>query len=757
MNWKQILYKGLPVFLIAAVVVIVAAIVSRPKPQPKVTDSEDTVLDFNKLDITKGELYDMMKKNYGLLVLMDKVDRDLLADYKDKVDTEALEDKISEDKAKGEEDFYQGMVYQGVISSKEDPDAEEKIKDFYILSFLQKAYAKELAENEIIDEESKTHAIKEAKDAYHEDLCIITLKYDSKNEADAIKDKLTQESNILQFFKDEYAKQHENDIDTDDETTVEEPPFITEPFNCEYDRVVYTNYSNTSAFRNFVFNDTISGESFGIGDYNRAPKYIPNDKTYYFVYKVSQPKYIENFRESEEFKQYILDKLVENKLTGTYISNEIKDLRDTINLKIYDTEIAKQYKANFDDKFKTDLKLLKIKNGEQILASYKIDGETKYVKADDLYNLMKTKYSIQLLLDKINNEALKSIKDIRLSKSEKDEFMSQIKDYKTKYLSQPSPYSWSDFIALQFGAFSEQQLADILAAPELIERYMFGYKDHKGVSVITEEEINEAYKEWFSIEASHILFTFDPEDEESKALALEKGKQVINGCTDNGEYRDGITEDTCYIFYDPEDPTNEELPFAGLDEIKASQYKSAFKALAKEYSQDPSAEKNSGELGYFGPGQMVEEFENAAKEIANRIEEGGVPFTLIPVESTIERPDGDTHGFHVIYVTGSKDKASIDEDEQATYEKYIADLDDVDVNINEEYTQSQITKFNAYKAFRETLEQSIKEEKQKPENENRILAELRDLKNIQFNDPEIQAIYENINTLQKAFDPEDEQ
>lgn len=36
-----------------------------------------------------------------------------------------------------------------------------------------------------------------------------------------------------------------------------------------------------------------------------------------------------------------------------------------------------------------------------------------------------------------------------------------------------------------------------------------------------------------------------------------------------------------------------------------------FAALAVEYSDDPSSEKNSGNLGLFGRGQMVEPFENA--------------------------------------------------------------------------------------------------------------------------------------------------
>ncbi len=63
-----------------------------------------------------------------------------------------------------------------------------------------------------------------------------------------------------------------------------------------------------------------------------------------------------------------------------------------------------------------------------------------------------------------------------------------------------------------------------------------------------------------------------------------------------------------------------------------------FEELAKEYSKDPSAQ-NGGDLGYFGPGDMVPEFESKAYSL----EVGEVSN---PVKSQF--------GYHVIKVTDKK-------------------------------------------------------------------------------------------------------
>lgn len=66
-----------------------------------------------------------------------------------------------------------------------------------------------------------------------------------------------------------------------------------------------------------------------------------------------------------------------------------------------------------------------------------------------------------------------------------------------------------------------------------------------------------------------------------------------------------------------------------------------FEDLAKEYSKDPGSAANGGDLGWFGPGKMVPEFENAAYALdVNQISE--------PVKSE--------HGFHIIQVTEKKEK-----------------------------------------------------------------------------------------------------
>lgn len=81
-----------------------------------------------------------------------------------------------------------------------------------------------------------------------------------------------------------------------------------------------------------------------------------------------------------------------------------------------------------------------------------------------------------------------------------------------------------------------------------------------------------------------------------------------------------------------------------------------FAELAKEYSTDPGSKENGGELGYFGRGQMVPEFEESA-------------FNLEVDE--ISEPVMSTHGYHIIKVQDKK------AEKKATFENTKEDIKDI--------------------------------------------------------------------------------
>ncbi|EMT46788.1 MULTISPECIES: peptidylprolyl isomerase [Anoxybacillus] len=97
-------------------------------------------------------------------------------------------------------------------------------------------------------------------------------------------------------------------------------------------------------------------------------------------------------------------------------------------------------------------------------------------------------------------------------------------------------------------------------------------------------------------------------------------------------------------------------------EIKAKLEKGEdFAKLAKEYSKDTGSAQNGGDLGWFGPGKMVEEFEKAAYALN---------------KGEISEPVKTQFGYHIIKVTDKEEKKSFDEmKEQIEYEVKKSKLD----------------------------------------------------------------------------------
>lgn len=151
----------------------------------------------------------------------------------------------------------------------------------------------------------------------------------------------------------------------------------------------------------------------------------------------------------------------------------------------------------------------------------------------------------------------------------------------------------------------EEELKAILKDQLLLEKAAL-----KDVTV-SEDEVKKSYEEYKpEIKASHILV-------EDEATAKEVKKKLDEGAK--------------------------------------------FEDLAKEYSKDPGSAANGGDLGFFGPGKMVPEFEAAAYALD---------------VNEISGPVKSQHGFHIIKVTEKKEKESYDKmKDKLEYDLKLAQLD----------------------------------------------------------------------------------
>ncbi|WP_018924215.1 peptidylprolyl isomerase [Salsuginibacillus kocurii] len=105
-----------------------------------------------------------------------------------------------------------------------------------------------------------------------------------------------------------------------------------------------------------------------------------------------------------------------------------------------------------------------------------------------------------------------------------------------------------------------------------------------------------------------------------------------------------------------------------------------FGELAEEYSEDPGSAAEGGELGSFGRGTMVSEFEDTA-------------FDLEPGE--VSEPVESEHGYHIIEVLNIQDSYEeldenieriLEEEQTRSGEEILLELlEDTDVQVNEEY------------------------------------------------------------------------
>ena len=249
----------------------------------------------------------------------------------------------------------------------------------------------------------------------------------------------------------------------------------------------------------------------------------------------------------------------------------------------------------------------KLEDGKEAVVSLK-NGQ---ISVDDLYEEMKNKYALSILIDMIDTKILEE--KYETNDEEKEYIKNQKANDETYYnvLYASSYKTYESYLQARYGVSSTSDLDEIFT---LQYRRDLATKDY-AKSLVTESEINDYYENEFigDIEASHILITADyasdaTSDEKTAAeeAALNQAQEIILKLN-NGE---------------------------------------DFAELAKSYSKDGSA-SDGGALGRFGHGDMVSEFETAAYELAVG------EYTKEPVKTQ--------YGYHIILKTKEYEKDSLED------------------------------------------------------------------------------------------------
>ena len=243
----------------------------------------------------------------------------------------------------------------------------------------------------------------------------------------------------------------------------------------------------------------------------------------------------------------------------------------------------------------------KLKDGSEM--AFKVNG--KKVSSEKVYKLLKEKYAKNLMADEIDKIIFDTIyKDDEEIKSQVEE---QLEYYKTQYGD-----SWET--TLKSAGYEDESVFE--------DELRLSFQRNKAVKDyikenVTENEINSYYKDEYagSISAKHILISTS--NGRSEEEAEKEAKEIIKRL-DKGE---------------------------------------DFSEIAKEKSDDPGSKDNGGDLGYFGKGEMVKEFEDAA--YALNVDE----YTKEPVKTS--------YGYHIILKTGQKDKAELKDVKDTIIDKIV--------------------------------------------------------------------------------------
>lgn len=247
-------------------------------------------------------------------------------------------------------------------------------------------------------------------------------------------------------------------------------------------------------------------------------------------------------------------------------------------------------------------KKAELKDGAEVAVSIK---GAKFT-ATEYYEKIKSD-NITTLIDMIDHELLD--KEYKTDDKENKAVKAEIDKIKNNYGSDEETYN--AILSQYFGVENEEAFEEMLRLEYKKNQAVNDYIEDN----LTDKEIKKYYDENYygEIKASHILISTDVKDdatteekEEADNVAKKKAQEVIDKLNKGEKFAD----------------------------------------LAKEYSTDKSNNEKGGDLDYFDPNDMVDEFKEAVLKLEKN------EYTKEPVKTKF--------GYHIILKTDTKEKEALD-------------------------------------------------------------------------------------------------
>ena len=442
-KWKLITLICSAILLVGIVVLLIVIFTDKkeetykyPTVQPTISNPSDVCLEVGNKKVTYKELYDLGLVSYGLTALIDLVDdmvldvevtpqemeehrKSLYAAYNE-IELEEVDLEDHDQTAK----FIEQMNYQGYMTDAEidaaiklDLKRNKKAEQMLINDIKNFADVKDDKGNIVQDFYFTDAQIENAiLNSCSDQAEVIYLAFRSSSEALQLMDEFdinrtgrdngwTHKSTGASFTKEEiidtFVKMY-NKLYT---SKIVDNKYPT------YTQKELAEVSSTLAKNIFTSLEDISTSKTLKASMTTSPKQYSNGY-YYLAVKIKTTKTLTSDQFKEQFKannlsdvaKKVYDELIDSTLTSTKINSYLYKNRFDLGIKIYDEGLDIKYKNSSDSAMQGYLDLYQGTTEESAtyLVSINSNGQTKYITADQLLNVLVKRYGSLLATEFIN-------------------------------------------------------------------------------------------------------------------------------------------------------------------------------------------------------------------------------------------------------------------------------------------------------------------------------------------------------------------